>query len=215
MNLKKYKDWITPAIMFLVSIVVFIVYINIKVFEIAILIQIILSFMGTLVIPTFNLFSKKIKIPLFLNILIAINLILAMDLGSALRFYDLFLIWDKFCHMYFGFEVAIIFTYIAQLLKIDKINIVGYSVIMMTFVLGCAAVWEMGEFFMDSNFGDDFQNIVRSQELGRLPQSDTIWDIIVAAIGDLIYLAIYLPECYLSDFKIHNALGFHLNQEQK
>jgi hypothetical protein len=210
--LKKYKDFITPALMFVVSIIVFIVYINIKVFEVAILMQIILSFLGTLIIPIFNIFSKKVKIPLFLNILITLNLILAMDLGSALRFYDLFLIWDKVCHMYFGFEVAIIFTYIAQLLKIDKINIVGYSVIMMTFVLGCAAVWEMGEFFMDSNFGTEFQNIIRSQELGRLPQSDTLWDIIVAAIGDLIYLAIYLPERYATNFKIHNSLGFQLNK---
>ncbi len=207
------KNWIAPILMLVASIIVFIIYLSTKGFHIDIFLQILISFIITLLIPVHNIFNKKIQVPMFINLLVTINLILAMLLGSALRFYDLFLTWDKVCHMYFGFEVAFIFSFIAQTLKMDKINVVGLSLIMFAFTLGCAAVWEFGEFFMDSNFGTDFQNIVRSEQLGRLAQSDTMWDLLVAAIGDLIYLSIYLIDRYALKFKIHNFLGFHLNNE--
>lgn len=215
MNRLRIKDFIMPVIMLITSIIVFIIYLNWKGFHIDIFLQIWLSFLATLIIPIFNILSKKIKIPLFINGLITINLILAMLLGSALRFYDKILIWDKICHSYFGFEVACIFLFFASILKIEKIHIVPLLILMMTFTLGLASIWEMGEFFMDSNFGTDFQNINRSVELGLLPQDDTMWDIIVAAIGDIVFSCVYCLDRYLLNYKLLNLVGFNLSNNSK
>ncbi|MEI3528114.1 MAG: hypothetical protein ACLU5J_06535 [Christensenellales bacterium] len=61
-----------------------------------------------------------------------------------------------------------------------------------TFTLGLAAGWEIIEFTIDYLYETDFQKVVLSMQDGKLPQWDTMIDIIVALFGSIIHYIFYI-----------------------
>ena len=62
----------------------------------------------------------------------------------------------------------------------------------LTFTLGLAAGWEIIEFTIDYLYETDFQKVVLSMQDGKLPQWDTMIDIIVALFGSIIHYIFYI-----------------------
>ena len=61
-----------------------------------------------------------------------------------------------------------------------------------SFTLGLAAGWEIIEFTIDYLYETDFQKVVLSMQDGKLPQWDTMIDIIVALFGSIIHYIFYI-----------------------
>ena len=129
-----------------------------------------------------------IKVPGFLIAVITIQIIISVDLGTALNFYAFIPHYDKFLHTYFGVWGAQIVYYFIYVLGGGRMKEWGKLLFTMLGVLGIAAVWEVSEYAMSLIFGTDPQlwKVVLNNPSYH-PLADTMWDIIVAAIGVVIF----------------------------
>lgn len=128
-----------------------------------------------------NFVAKKygIKLPLDYVLVIVVFLYMSMTLGSTFEAYEKFFWWDAVLHIASG--VVISFAAYLMLLTMyqdDRVKATPFIIAMFTFSLGLAlgGVWEIFEFTIDSFFGTNMQ---------RSGLSDTMWDLIVDAIGSL------------------------------
>ena len=111
---------------------------------------------------------------------------------GVFAFYDLISYWDTICHTFFGIVSGSFFIYFLRLFHIDRINFFAIAILEFTFTLGLAAGWEIIEFTIDYLYETDFQKVVLSMQDGKLPQWDTMIDIIVALFGSIIHYIFYI-----------------------
>ena len=152
-----------------------------------------------LVIPLVNLIFK-IRVPFAFNIAVAVFAFCGLDLASVLGFYG-YDYYDKFLHTSFGivgsFGVMIVLLYG----KGERMRPWCFFLVIMLSVLGIAALWEIFEYMMHELTGADMQHWTPiMSEVGTMsveeffqnynPLWDTIWDIIVAAIGVVLFYGI-------------------------
>jgi len=125
--------------------------------------------------------------PVIINALIAVHIVLASNLGSALSFYDRFACWDLLMHGYFGFIGGV--TLYALLLKWNgaALHRGGFLLLIFLGTMGCAAVWEMFEYVCDTLLGGDAQRVQEALTLGISPIKDTMTDILITAVGLLLF----------------------------
>lgn len=135
-------------------------------------------------IPSFFEKQYKINIPPELELLAILFIYAALFLGEIQSFYTRFWWWDVLMHIgsgigfgFIGFLILYALYYRGKL-KASPFWICLFS---FSFALGLGALWEIFEFAMDSFFG------LNMQESGLL---DTMWDLIVDALGALIISAI-------------------------
>ncbi len=132
----------------------------------------------------------KIKIPYIFVILVALQIILSIDMGSAFDFYSLVPHYDKFLHTYFGLWCAA-FVYYLTSLFCNGTKEWFKAVLVFLVVLGVAGAWEIFEFTMSLIISDyDPQLWQAAVENGTNPMWDTMMDMIVAVIGAAIFYAI-------------------------
>ena len=144
--------------------------------DIIIYFQVPLAAAVTSLLPIYEKLSKK-TLPKSLNLLVLIQIILSSFLGSALKFYHLVPFWDKIMHASFGVLAAALFYYMLS----------GSPLENFLSVLGAAAVWEIFEFVCDKLFGGDAQRVQTSLKAGINPIDDTMTDIIVTALGFILF----------------------------
>ena len=152
-----------------------------------------------LVIPLVNLIFK-IRVPFAFNIAVAVFAFCGLDLASVLGFYD-YTYYDKFLHTTFGivgaFGVMIVLLYG----KGERMKPWCFFLVILLCVLGIAALWEIFEYAVHAVTGSDTQHWTPiMSEAGNMtveeffadydPLWDTIWDIIVAAIGVFMFYGI-------------------------
>lgn len=150
-----------------------------------------------LVVPVVNLIFK-IRIPFAFNIAVAVFAFCGLDLASVLDFYNLVPYYDKFLHTVFGivgsFGVMIVLLYG----KGEKMRPWCFFLVVMLAVLGLAAFWEIFEYIVHAATGADMQHWTPDlSEVGDMtvnefftdynPLWDTIWDVIVAAFGVILF----------------------------
>ena len=136
----------------------------------------------------------KIKIPYFLVVVVAVQIIISVDLGTALNFYSI-PNYDKFLHTYFGVWCAQLIFYFIHLWGGGNIKMFCKLVLVMLGVLGVAAIWEIFEFTMSEIIPDYDPQVWRSAAAaGTNPLWDTMFDIIVAAIGVVIFYLTLLAD---------------------
>ncbi|MBS3804765.1 MAG: hypothetical protein KGY54_09485 [Oleiphilaceae bacterium] len=121
--------------------------------------------------------------------LAAIGFVFAsLFLGEIHDYYTRFWWWDIALHTFSGFLLGILgFLLVYTMNETEKIHVhlnpgfVAFFAFM--FALGVGALWEIFEFFMDSVFGMNMQKPMLRDPSGL---TDTMWDLIVDALGALV-----------------------------
>ena len=177
-----------------------------------------------LVIPLVNLIFK-IRIPLAFNIAVAAFAFCGLDLASVLCFYDFVPYFDKMLHTAFGivggFGVMMVLLYG----KGERMKPWCFFLVILLSVLGLAALWEIFEYTVNAITGADLQRWAPDfAEVGDMtvneffknynPLWDTIWDIIVAFFGVLIFFGIILID-KLCKYKMCKSIYRQVNYRSK
>lgn len=146
-----------------------------------------------LILPVLGFVTKR-PFPVILNALICLQTVLAIDLGTAFGFYSLFPWWDLFLHGLFGLICAV--SAACFLIRWNGEGMTGFgkAVFILTFTLGCAALWEIWEFLCSVVLGNDPQGVQSAIELGISPIADTMEDIMIAVAGVAVFFGIVLVD---------------------
>ena len=128
----------------------------------------------------------RIRIPYFMHVIVALQIILAIDFGTALDAYVWVPYYDKFMHTFFGVWCAVFMYYFILRWGGQALNKWGMYALIVLSVLGFAALWEIFEYYTDLIFGNNAQGWKGMAE-GQNPMTDTILDIVVAVIGAAIF----------------------------
>lgn len=121
--------------------------------------------------------------------LMAIAFVFAsLFLGEVRGYYTRFWWWDIALHTTSGFLLGIIgFLLVHVMNEAERIHVrmkPGFvAFFAFLFALGVGALWEIFEFTMDSVFGMNMQKPMLGDPSGL---TDTMWDLIVDALGALI-----------------------------
>jgi len=121
--------------------------------------------------------------------LAAIGFVFAsLFLGEIRDYYTRFWWWDMVLHTTSGFLLGILGFLLAHIMnQTEKLQVhmnpAFAAFFAFLFALGVSTLWEIFEFTMDSLFGMNMQKPMLNDPSGL---TDTMWDLIVDAIGALI-----------------------------
>lgn len=131
----------------------------------------------------------KLKINENIEILYVLFIFLAHFMGSIVNLYQKIYWYDSFAHFLSGIAVSFGATYILVILKKYDKNSIIFNIL---FILGIsflmAGLWEIFEFISDNIFNKDAQNVLTTGV------DDTMKDMIVAALGTVLYCMMYVYE---------------------
>lgn len=196
--MRKKLQWIIPIITYFIAIVLVIIALCNR----TVLID---NLLAALIVPLFSflfpIISTIIKrdIPLWLNILVCIEMLLCVVGGNVYNIYQDLQFYDVFLHIYFGFSCSAIFYYfIIHFQNGVKINRLVLYFLLFLSVLGMSAIWEFWEYACDLVTGGDGQMVNEAILQGKSPVSDTMEDMLVTIIGILgFYLLIVLDNKFI------------------
>ncbi|OGU01925.1 MAG: hypothetical protein A2X82_09395 [Geobacteraceae bacterium GWC2_55_20] len=144
--------------------------------------------MVALISPT--LFRRKldVEIPVEFHITAVIFIFASLYLGEIQSFYQRFWWWDIALHSSAGLLMGILGFLLVYLLNESKrvelhMTPVFISVFAFIFAVTIGTLWEIFEFFMDQLFALNMQKPMLGDPSGL---TDTMWDMIVNAIGAFI-----------------------------
>lgn len=205
MRKKLCLTWLPLAVSALCATVTLVVYTATADFKMPLIyIQIPLAALILAILPVTSLIIKR-DFPPFLNFLILIHVVLAMDLGNAMNFYMRFAFWDTVMHTYFGFVASVGLYVIFLMSGGDKMKPAVLLATVFLAAMGGGAIWEIFEYVTDALLGKDAQQVWASLDAGRNPVYDTMTDIIVTAIGSaLFYLILFFDK--LSGYRLRARL---------
>ena len=142
-----------------------------------------------------EMFEKKYKIdiPTELELVIVIFIYASLFLGEIRAYYTRYWWWDIVLHTSSGVVLGFagfLILYVLYYKKQIKANPFIIAVFVFCFALAIGAVWEIFEFGVDSILGYDMQKARNLEAVygycdTRLGVIDTMWDLIVDAIGAL------------------------------
>jgi uncharacterized membrane protein YjdF len=130
----------------------------------------------------------RIFIPPQMQLLAIAFVFAALFLGEVRDYYIRFWWWDVALHTSSGFLLGIVgFLLVHILNETDRVDVhlrPGFvAFFAFLFALGFGALWEIFEFTMDHVFGMNMQKAMLGDPSGL---TDTMWDLIVDAIGALV-----------------------------
>lgn len=129
-----------------------------------------------------------IKIKPLLTFLYLIFTCISVFLGSLCHLFKLTIWFDSFSHFTWGILSSLLAIYILDKLKMyNKKNILFNIVFIFIFSLATSGFWEICEFTVDRIVGSDTQRVATGV-------FDTMKDIIVALLGNILFLAWYYYE---------------------
>lgn len=123
--------------------------------------------------------NYKIVLPTEFEFAITVFIYAAILLGEVHGFYDKFLWWDIVLHTGSGIALGFIgFLILYTLYDQKRLHASAFMISLLSFAFatGGGAVWEIFEFAMDNFFGTNMQKSA----------DDTMWDLIVNALGALL-----------------------------
>lgn len=142
----------------------------------------VLLYLPVIIIP----FIIKLK-PL-LTFLYLIFTCISIFLGSLCHLFKLTIWFDSFSHFTWGILSSLAAIYILDKLKMyDKKNVLFNIVFIFVFSLATSGFWEICEFTVDNVLGSDTQRAATGV-------FDTMKDIIVALLGNILFLVWYYYE---------------------
>ena len=142
----------------------------------------------TLISPLIFRHKMEIEIPAEFHIAAVVFIFASLYLGEIQSFYHRFWWWDMALHGSAGLLMGIVGFLLVYLLNESKrvelnMNPVFISLFAGLFAVTIGTFWEIFEFSMDRLFGLNMQKPMLSDPSGL---TDTMWDMIVNAIGALI-----------------------------
>jgi len=136
------------------------------------------------------LFERRFRvyIPPELQLMAITFVFASLFLGEVRGYYTRFWWWDIALHTTSGFLLGIIgFLLVHVMNEAERIHVhmkPGFvAFFAFLFALGMGTIWEIFEFTMDSMFGMNMQKPMLGDPSGL---TDTMWDLIVDAIGALV-----------------------------
>ena len=141
------------------------------------------SIVVTLTIPYIIKRLFKIDISEYLILIWIIFIFLSHYLGATLEFYNKWYMFDKITHFMSGILSAGVGALILEKVKCKKLLFNLLFIVCFTWF--CAGMWEVFEFTCNYLFGGDAQRVALTGV------SDTMWDMIVAFLGSLIFCLFY------------------------
>lgn len=135
----------------------------------------------------------KQRVNLFLLSFYTIYIFIAVFLGSALNFYNMFesIHYDKLVHAYFGYSSALLGLYVLIKTKnFDGKSLFFILLFIFSFAMMIAAVWEIFEFTTDQLFGTVTQGrpVMSIEGLPLVDVGETMFDIIANLIGAVLFM---------------------------
>jgi len=164
----------------------------------------------TLFLPSIIEKKFRIEFPTFFEIIVVVFLFCSIYLGSINSFYDIIWWWDIALHTLSGVIIAALGFSLVDILNNNerlslRLSPVFVAIFSFSFSLALGALWEIYEFGMDSIFG------MNMQKSGLV---DTMWDLIVDAIGALIFsIVAYFKLKYKSGIRFRVKLKTQEIQE--
>lgn len=145
----------------------------------------------TFLMPLYSWKFKRV-FPLYMNIMICVEIILCIYGGFILNMYDYFPPFDLILHGYFGFSCSMVLYYILMQFHCKKINsgIILFLVFLST--MGVGAMWELWEFICDLVTGGDALRIQESINKGLLPVADTMEDLSITIVGFAVFCITFI-----------------------
>ena len=137
------------------------------------------SIVLTVILPYIVQKICKIKINEGFVTIWVIFIFMAHYLGVTAEYYNTWIGFDKVTHTISGILTAYIAMIILEHKKIK--GLIFNILFIISFTWLCAVVWEVFEFTCNALFGGDAQKVV---ETGV---DDTMWDMIVAFIGSMVF----------------------------
>jgi hypothetical protein len=151
------------------------------------------AFLVTLIIATLLspvIFRKKMEmeIPVEFHLAAVVFVFASLYLGEIQGFYHRFWWWDIALHSSAGLLMGIVGFLLVYLLNESKrvdlhMTPVFLSLFAFSFAVTIGTIWEIFEFTMDRLFGLNMQKPMMGDPSGL---TDTMWDMIVNAIGAFI-----------------------------
>ena len=141
-------------------------------------------------------FNRKFKlgVPAFLVWVVCVHLVLSVDFGTSLGWYDKFPWWDDFLHTTFGFIGAAAIYYLFLRWRKNKLDVFDHIVIVLL-VVAFAALWEIFEYVAGKILYADTQDVGALVAAGRDANYDTMMDLIDAIVGAVCF-ELYLLACW-------------------
>lgn len=142
----------------------------------------------TLVSPLIFRHRLAVEIPAEFHIAAVVFIFASLYLGEVQSFYQRFWWWDMVLHASAGLLMGIVGFLLVYLLNESKrvelhMTPVFISVFAGLFAVAIGTFWEIFEFSMDQLFGTNMQKPMLGDPSGL---TDTMWDMIVNALGALI-----------------------------
>lgn len=177
-----------------------------------------------LVVPIVNRIFK-FRIPFAFNVAVSVFAVLAIIGASVFDFYHLIPYYDKFLHTTFG-VLGGLGVFIVLLHGNGRaMKPWCFFLVIFLSVMGVAALWEIFEYTIGAIFNSNTQNWRPvMDEVGEMtvreffkdynPLTDTIWDMIVAAFGVLIFFfAVFIDK--LRGYKVVKKINRGINGEER
>ncbi len=179
------REWLLPCIVFALAVVILGVHYAVyREITPLLIVQILGSGLVCFIIPVLKILFPKLDIPNSINFLIALNIVMAMYAGNAMKVYNYLSWWDTFVHGFFG----VICTYAMFAILKDYRLSASFFFLMST--LGLGAVWEIFEYSCDVIMGSDVQRVQESLADNKLPQADTMEDLIITLVTGLLTVVV-------------------------
>lgn len=152
---------------------------------------------ATLVFPVIGLITKK-PFSISLSVLVGCLVFFGIHLGKAANLYEYVPQYDKILHTNFGIVGSAMIYALLLRWNGDKLARIGLILIIFCAVMGMGALWEIVEYICAIATGEDPQvvwpavdaAIQAGQRCGN-PVEDTMWDLIVTAIGSVVFMIFY------------------------
>lgn len=203
--MKKKIEWLIPIALFIIGIICILIRLIVKGSS-AITFQFIWANLLGIILILYPTLGKilKIEMPLFLEIILAIHILISVNLGTAYRIYDYISWWDLLAHGYFGLEAGIIAYLILIHINGHDIKLIGKIIYFYVFALGLGAMWEIIEYLNDSITGGDCQHVYDVAP-GVSPVADTIEDLMITFAGVTVFSIVFIID-YFNKKKIINYM---------
>lgn len=129
-----------------------------------------------------------VYIPAEIELLAVVFLFASLFLGEVRDYYQRFWWWDTLLHAGSGFMMGIVgFLLVHILNEMERVNVMlkpGFvAFFAFLFAIGIGTFWEIFEFAMDQLLGMNMQKPMLGDPSGL---TDTMWDLIIAAVGALV-----------------------------
>ncbi|MDE5867414.1 MAG: hypothetical protein K2H02_00545 [Anaeroplasmataceae bacterium] len=204
MKVKKFIQWLPGIISELIAALFCIIYAVIDGSKATMYFQLLTAFLLPFIFPIYGVISKK-PLPLILSIISAVFVIFASGLGSAMGLYDKIYCWDLIMHGIFGFACSLIIFVLLIRCNGNKLNPIGFMIIIFLVTMGVAAIWEIIEYLADRLMDGDSQRVLESVALGKSPVADTMEDIMIAMAGCAVFFVTLFIDKFCN-YKLYSRL---------